>query len=241
MAKRRFRSRGRFTRLRRRRTSRVRRTKKFVKRVVRSMQEIKWQANGGNQTFDATDEQIDIEVTPQFTQGVTKTNFLGRAIRYKFLQFNLKFNIFLNPIFAGPPAPAALHVRVMLYVKRGEPDTGPYTLADMLRVGGSGSLTPGTLSFVDQNAIRKIKDKSYRLTATNYFNITGLKATGTFAVRKRVFNTVPLALDSTTGTDYYYPKAINDRFYLAIFTDYPTPLQVNIGYQYAITVSYYDM
>lgn len=202
------------------------------------MQEIKWQTSGGGQTVDTNDPQYDIEVTPSFTQGVEKTNFLGRSIRYKYLQFNLKFNLFITPPFAGPPAPAPIHVRVLLYVKRGEGDTGPYTLADIMRTG-PGALVPDTLSFIDQNQIRKIKDKTWRVTATNYFNITGLKSSGQFAVRRRIYNTVPLALDN--GTSYYFPKAVNDRFYLAIFTDYPTPLQVSIGYQYEITVSYYDM
>lgn len=88
MAKRRFRSRGRFTKLRRRRRGGAKRLKKFIKGVVKRMSEIKFRTSGAfNVGFDPYLGAI-IEFTPTFPQGTDKYARIGNCIQYKFIKID---------------------------------------------------------------------------------------------------------------------------------------------------------
>ena len=114
MAKRRFRSRGKFRTIRRRRFSRRRGMRKLIKRVVRRMSETKFNVEIGNGVVDANDGLFD-NVTPTWAQGTSKNQVIGNKIRYKYLQ--LRLSIYLTDISQNSTQTFA-YVRVILFQPR---------------------------------------------------------------------------------------------------------------------------
>ena len=114
MAKRRFRSRGKFRTIRRRRFSRRRGMRKLIKRVVRRMSETKFNVESSFGVVDANDGLFD-NVTPTWAQGTSKNQVIGNKIRYKYLQ--LRLSIYLTDISQNSTQTFA-YVRVILFQPR---------------------------------------------------------------------------------------------------------------------------
>lgn len=229
MAKRRFRSRGRFRRIRRRGGRGVRRSKKFVKRVVRSMQETKYSVGTANVNNVDSNTGYAAEVTPVFVQGVTKETRLGNRIRYKYIHFRMRL------IHEGVAAQSDV-VRVILFWSR-LPLTVPVnpnkpnTWADVFDQPGV-----STLSTLKNTNLRVVMDR------TRFLGIVGnaqeTQAPSQWYIKKK-FRTNQ-RVNFLNNLDQQ-PKDPKDKLYILVVTDRNALNETTFNVRWATRFSFYDL
>lgn len=202
MAKRRFRSRGRFRRLRRRRGGR--RLKKFVKGVVRRMSEAKWntiQYLSGGAIPSGTYTIVDI--TPQFPQGTDKFTRLGNNIKYKRLHIRGT-----AALLQGVAAPTFANYRLIFFVSRAglSPSIG--------QVLDNTSFPQAIYSTVQQQNARVIRDKHWIMSTVGNGSEVMIPSGRTFRFSVRLGNNVNFTSSATA-----IPSNPLDHIYLAFASD----------------------
>lgn len=228
MAKRRFRSRGRFTRLRRRR-GRSSRLKKFVKRVVRRMSEVKYAISNGSGTFDAGNDYA-ANITPTIAVGPGKDERIGWKVRYKYLQFRL----WLLAYEGSTGGEAAIVTRVILWQPR-LPVANGTNPHDMPLFNLTGN-TYAQVSPINNNAARIIMDKTIAMGVRPLASDVMLPAVRIFKKKIRINNNVNFQNATTTQ-----PGDPKDNYFLTIVTGFGATNLVTFQSIWSCRVSYIDV
>lgn len=227
MAKRRFRSRGRFTRLRRRRRGGNRRTKRFVKAIVRRMCETKYAVESGGTNVDGA-TGYEVQVTPTFAQGVDKNMRLGNHIKYKYFQIRMT----VGTTIAGVNTPEYNLVRAILWVPR----TAWAPVAGSALNQNNLFIQPSTLSSINNNGCRVLMDKTWYLARYTQGLEPMTYAPFKFVKKKfKIFNDV----NFEQATEVI-PSDWKDKFILTVVTNSPAGSS-NLLVSWNVRVSFYDM
>lgn len=208
---------GRFRRRFVRRTGRLRRLRKFVKRTVARMQEVKYSTT--NAAFDiATNVPSFQAITPTFSQGAAKNQRVGNTIRYRWL--TLRLNIYA--IAAAASANSVATFRIVLVQLRLPLTTPNPQITDIFDTTSPYSTVKGT-------NVRVLWDKVISLqifgqaTNTNFLPVYNKK------IRRKINNRVNFGATLDT-----VPRDVKDTYYLVV---YPASTVVN---DYVITVNYFN-
>lgn len=233
MAKRRFRSGGRFRRLRRRRGGlRSKRLRKFVKRTVRSMSEIKWATISNSVATIDPANGTSQSINPAFVNGNSKTSRIGNKIRYKFLQFRLNFQV---TAISGTVYQATQTTRIIIFQPRIILFANPQspTITETLLIFASPS--DRVISSIDNTRCRILMDRTYLLSPLGFYTSTGLPTAGRLKMKKRVNNNVSFISGNS------FPQEPKDTYYIAIFTDVSLPNTNSMTIQFNSRMSFYDI
>lgn len=223
MAKRRFRSRGKFSKLRRRRPG-TKRLKRFVKRVVRTMSETKYAFK--TNVFDNLNENFTIEeLTPSFPQGVTKNTRIGNKIRYKYLQFRCFLS---NRDGNAAGAVSYQSWRVMLFWLR-NPLTTPITALDVLD-------TQSILSSIKNENVRIVMDKTMTLSNSQDFGQAGYPQR-VFIKKKFPIHQNVLFRSNTESL----PLDIHDKLYMLVLSGSNNVGESVLNVNWFIRMSFFDL
>lgn len=231
MAKRRFRSRGRFSRVRRRRRFSRRRFGRTIKAVVRRMAEVKYAVVYNDPTsFDAATGQI-VNLTPLIGQGVTKNTRIGNRIRYKFLQ--VRMYIFCEQYTASATDPITA-VRLILFQPRldFEPPSPP-TNSDIFMIAG---IQACFLSPIQNTNCRIIMDKSFAMSPNARYDETGAPCYKIIKKKVRINNNVNYR--NNDSEDVQDPK---DKYYMLLVTNNATPQEIRISTSICSRISFIDI
>lgn len=240
MAKRRFRSRGRFSRVRRRRM-RPKRLGKYIKRVVRRMSEVKYvtTALGAPALVDAF-TGLRVRLNPNLPQGTDKNERIGNKIRMKYCQFRMSFAVIKDTV--DPPPPVYV-VRVVLVQARLLPADGLVTgpsFADVFIDATDGSQI--VHSSINNNMVRVIMDRTYvmqnldAVTGDDDRFPPGLQAAKYIKKKWRQNNNV-LFRSSTQIT----PQDPKDNFYLMMISNANGNNEARFFYNYNWRMSFIDL
>jgi len=232
MAKRRFRSGGRFSRVRRR-TGRRRFTKRFkraVNSVIRKNLEIKYglRFNAFSQ-FDAAVGQVT-DITPQFPQGVTKQSRIGNKIKLKYMQFRMMVQ---NGLIGNPPGVVVTRLRILLFQTRLNPAGANPSTAEVF--DNPTNIEVMTSSILNPN-VRIIMDKTRNMAVG--INAATAQEPLRFYIKKKVRLSNHVSFRSNLDLLPTDPK---DKYYIMFLSDHPTINQINIQYQYTCRISFIDM
>lgn len=224
MAKRRFRSRGRFRRRYRRRTG-FKRFTRLVKRAVTRITEIKWSTSTNNLVRDAQ-LGLTADVTPTIGQGAGKNSRIGNRIRYKFLQFRL-----LMITSATATASLACY-RFILWQPRMALDlTVTPTNLPIFQLNGNGAM----VSPINNQNARILMDKTRFMGVVPNSNSVQLPAAIAIKKKVRVRNNVSY-IDSASSSSLD-PK---DSYILTIISDITTTNQVSFAVRWSCRLSFVD-
>lgn len=228
MAKRRFRSRGRFRRIRRRRGG-ARRLKKFVNRVVKRMSEIKYVTTADGFNFDAFNSRI-IALNPSIPQGVDKTQRIGNKIQYK--RMSLRFNFWIVGNATAVPN-FTQTLRLMIFQPR-VAFSNPAATLDIFDTNNWMSTIKGT-------AVRVMYDKFFTVTPQQSATAAQL-ATNTGRIMKKIqfrINNNVTFRDSTVSA----PTDYKDQYYAYVSSSVydTTPNEYNLQGQWFVRISYIDV
>lgn len=205
-----------------RRFNRGRRLKKFIKRVVRRMSEIKYSFAFNAAGQDAATPFI-ADITPTFPQGVTKNTRIGNAIKYKFLQFRAT----LVSLPGAVPLDQIL-VRSIIFQTRLPLSVVPAT-TDILDANN-------ILSSIRNTNVRIIQDKSFWLGLEGPLNIeSGHTSAKTIKKKARINNNVNFSAAADV-----LPRDPKDRYYWMFITSQGVPLNNNINYSWFSRLSFID-
>lgn len=204
MAKRRFRSRGRFKRLRRGGRGRNRRLKKFVKGVVRRMSEIKYNLSSGHNTLDVGNFPFYIEITPPVTTGATKFGRIGNQIKYRYLTFTMQAALIKGATWANTNK-GVMRIRTMIVQPRNSaaPNTASAIWDDVSDIN----------SCVDFKQQRVLYDKTRWMAVYPYWGENGCKPVINFKVRRRINNNVKFSSGVSAA-----PNDYKDRYWLILWS-----------------------
>lgn len=240
MAKRRFRSRGKFRRIfRRKRRVRTRRLTKFIKRTLRRMSEIKYSLLNQN-TFVNVDAFTGavVRLNPAISQGVDKDERIGNKIRYKFLQFRMMFRSLDGTNAINPPQ---MTYRIMIVQMRILPSAGLVLgpAAGEIFDNSTSAFTTVYSSIKNLN-VRVLMDRIYVTTVgqatagTTYpYNTSSYH----YIKKKiRVNNNVTYA----SSTDNL-PTDPKDNYYLVIASDAGALNDAILAVAYSMRISYIDI
>lgn len=229
MAKRRFRSRRRFTRVRRRRGG-ARRLRRFVKRVVRRMSEVKYRTATSSVAFDAA-SNYQATIVPTFPQGVDKYNRIGNRIRYKYLQFRWTLQASNG---SNNLSRSQCFVRLLLIQSR----TVPPAVANPLNQGwlfDSPGPTAIVSSIQNQN-VRVLMDKSIWLGILD--NATLIERPPNIWGKKKV--RINNNVNFINSTDLL-PTDPKDNYYLYIISNRTTQNDVTLNLVWHSRISFIDL
>lgn len=230
MAKRRFRSRGRFSRVRRRRRFRTRRFTKAVKRAIKRITEVKFSTSGATSTFDSVNGYI-VDITPEIATGVTKQTRIGNRIQYKYLQIRM----FLQAADGTSPTPdyiTALRA-ILLQPRMVLDDTvTPYSFDIFTNPGIVSSFTS---SIKNQNC-RILMDKSFLLGTLPDCAVVQLPAAKIMKKKVRINNNVTF-----TGGNEVLSADPKDHYILLIVSNNPNTNAVALAVQWNARISYVDI
>lgn len=202
MVKRRFRSRGKFRRIRRRRGVRSRRLFRTIKRTLNRITEIKYSTANNVINIDPNVGFIAY-LPPVIAQGVDKNQRIGNRIKYKKLSFRFIINV--QTVAAIDYTP--IMVRYIVFQPRTQL-SNPIVLADFLDV------PTDPLSTIKGTAVRVMYDKMSSLVPTNDANQIGSGPQK--HVRKITFMTKNNVTyrDSTVSL----PTDVKDTYYFVVLT-----------------------
>lgn len=233
--KRRFRSRGKFRRLRRR-GGRTLRLKGFVKGIVKRMQEIKYSLSSTTVvTGYAGAASVDTDVTPSISQSVGKRGRIGTNIQYKYIQFRMSLGW-----FAITTIPTTSNVfgiiRIILWQPRMDPDTAPnYTVDDIL-MGTTGGQSTRLLAPISNNKGRVLMDKTINMAPYPNAQYSQLPSNIKLRFKTRIHNKVNYQNDAST-----LPKDPKDRYILSVIFPDSGAGASNIAVTQVTRISYFDM
>lgn len=228
--KRRFRSRGRFTKLRRRRGGfRTKRLRKFVKRVVKRMQETKYRTANADATVDAFTGYVT-SIVPTFPQGVDKYNRIGNRISWKYLQFRLSL------LFTRAQGTAsAVLVRLIMFQTRTayQPPTGNSTTNIWPYLFDT---APGIVSSIKNQNVRILMDKTRWFGLQDYADLT--QEVPFWYIKKKI----PIRNNvNFISSAELVPNETKDQIYFAIITNRIAATVVNVNYVWQSRFSFYDL
>jgi len=235
MAKRRFRSRGRFSRLRRRRRIGARRLKKFIKRTFRRMSEVKYATTITNGYVNTDPSSfIPIRLNPIIAQGADKSERIGNRIRYKFMQIRCIFNVFDG---AQPANPFIQHVRVLIVQPRLIPAAGVGAGPSLAEVFDDGiNNIAGVVSSIRNTAIRVIMDRTYTMSTVGNGASVQLPSGNHFKKKVRISNNV-----NYYGSGNTLPLDPKDNYYMYFVSDATGAGEANIAYNLHTRISFIDV
>lgn len=235
MAKRRFRSRGRFSRVRRRRRYGSKRLRRVIKGTVRRMSEVKYVTKSVN-AFQAQDlfNGVVVQLNPPIAQGVDRNQRIGNKVRYKYAQLRLMLYLTKG---ANPLDPDFQFVRVLVVQPRLLPAGG-------IAVGPVGTeifdsptnTAQQTVSSVNHKAVRVIMDRIYKV-ATLGQGADSQMMSGVYVKKKFKVNNNVL-FRSAVQTDPQDPK---DNYYLLIIGSAINNGDSTVNYFYQFRISYIDI
>lgn len=232
--KKRFRSRGRFSRVRRRRTG-GRRLQKFIKRTIRKMSEIKYAttATNGLVAFDAF-TGVTVRLNPLIPQGSDKDERIGNRVRWKFLQFRMILSVLDGTSGANP---LVVRMRIMIIQPRLQPAAGLVTgpnITDIFDNSTNGA--QAIVSSIKNTSVRVIMDKTYSLGVLGVASQSQLKAALTVKKKVRINNNVNYLNAGQT-----LPQDPKDNYYLVMICDTAALNDVLVVYAYTSRISYIDI
>lgn len=224
-------SRGRFIRRTGgRRYGGNRRLKRFVKRVVKRMSEIKY-ATANNSASVIANQYYVANITPVFPIGTAKYQRIGSKIRYRMLTLNFSYWCSVNNgAAAADDFPSLL--RIVVFQPR-VALSSPFVDTDIF------DSTSNYLSTIKGNACRVLYDKMYPVTPTNDANQIGSNTQ--LVVKKlhfRINNEVNFR-DATVGT----ATDVKDNYYILVYSIYSGSATVAFTIQggWYSRISYYDI
>lgn len=235
MAKRRFRSRGRFSRIRRRRRGvRSKRLTRFIKRTVRRMSEVKYATSNGLVNIDAFTGVV-IRLNPTIAQGVNKNQRLGNKIRSKFFQF--RAICYLLDGTSGANNLIA-YIRILIVQPRILPTNGLANGPVLNEIFDINSTAADAMTSSVKNVnVRVLMDKTYsRPTYVGAGWEPG--ALPTFAIKKKVRLTNNVSYDQSISTLPTDPK---DNYYLILLSDVPAINDQTVNMRWSSRISYVDV
>lgn len=205
MAKRRFRSRGRFSRVRRRRGGGAKRLKRFVKRVVNRMSEVKYATESGAWNYDANGTVLT-SINPVITQGASKNQRIGNKIKSKRLY--LKLNAWISSD-TGAADWFTRKLRIVILQPR-VAFSVPLQNSDILDDGNN------WLSTIKGTAVRVLYDKMFPLTPQ--LDANQHPSNSGSVTKKMVFriNNNVTYRDSTVNS----PTDLKDQYWIFMFSDF---------------------
>lgn len=230
MAKRRFRSRGRFTRLRRRRRGGNKRTKRFIKAVVRRMCETKYAVKANSATPDSV-SGYETVLTPNFPQGVNRNERIGNRIRYKYFQFRMSLYLYVVQPVTSPNQ----IIRVIIWSPKQEYNVvvNPSNNDQLFYNPGVGAF----LSSINPSGAKIYMDRTwYFARYAAGMSPIGLPISRVFKKKFRLRNEVNF-MDSTQLT----PTNPKDQIYLTVVTNGSTLGQTQMGISFNCRFSFIDM
>lgn len=228
MAKRRFRSRGKFTRIRRRRRGGYKRTKRFIKAVVKRMSESKYSLSGQVSQADNLAGGL-IALNADIAQGTDRINRIGNKIQYRY--FTHKGNISITK-GAVDVNVLYLTVRVIIFQLR-------LPLVAKPAVGLNWDFLfeqPNFFSTIRNQNVRVLYDKFRKIYTPNPGSVNYLPNGWNWTVKRRINNQVAFmnALDAR-------PKDPKDLYYLLYVSDYGTAQAFNMTVQHSTRITFIDV
>lgn len=228
MAKRRFRSRRRFSRIRRRRGFRSKRLVRAIKRTVRRMQEIKYAVFSfiNSNPIDSSLGNI-VNITPAFDQGVDKNQRIGYNLQYKYLQVRYRL------VAQSSTNSTSMNVRHIIFQSRTNVNTllSDQKTQPIFNVGGSNAY----LSSINNSYCRVLSDKTTTMGIFPNNQNAQLPSNFRFKKKIRIHNRVTF-----NNASQVQPPDIKDNYYMIIVTDSGLNT-TTYGLQLVSRISYYDI
>lgn len=234
MAKRRFRSRGKFRRTRRVRTKRLRR---FIKKTIRRMCEIKYVTIPQNAlgAFDAQTGTV-IPLTPTFTQGSDKDDRIANSIKYKYLQFRGRLHASV-----AQGGSSLITVRLMIVQMRIMPVAGIAAGAIQNPVpneifNDATNNVESTFSSINNNAVRVLMDKTYAMGVLPNAAQSQLPALIKWKKKVRINNNVNFRAGANLR-----PLDPKDNYFFVVTSDISAANLVNLNTIIHTRISFIDI
>lgn len=219
--------RGKFRRFKRRKFTRSKRARRFVKRIVRNMSEAKY-ATKYNKTNAANNGTTTIDINPTFPQGADKTERIGNRIKYK----NLRLHFSAVCVAGGGSTNSVAVIRLLLFQLR--------LPLNLIPSSGDFFLDPNQWNApIRHEAVRVLWDKTLSLQVFNAATVpvtTNMPSVYVKKIRRRIKNNVSFASSATnTPTD---PK---DLYRLLVMTNSTAANDFTVTLDWACKISFIDI